>query len=142
VEETERNNCTSCEWPCSTCDKSPDSCTACVPGYNLFKNKPACYEVVYWPFPFVFTGIIFFILVCCSECFTKRQSRFKEAIVALVSLPEAAAWGTLFGFYYYKIGPALSTLLAAGAIALYILLNFIHMIVHPRKMIPKTLATY
>ena len=112
-------------------------------------NKKRCREQVFWPFPFIFTGLVAFILISISECVTKRESRFKETFIAFWSLPEVAAWWTfavMVGYRYREkfnpvpTDPVFS--LAVIAILLYCIVNWVHMCIHPRKMVPNTLFSY
>jgi len=99
---TTTNNCTQCVSPCATCSGGPESCLSCIDGYNLSGNK--CVEKIYWPFPFVFIGICDFIVILISEICTKKESRFKEALIALVSVPELGSWITFLIFHYFRRG--------------------------------------
>jgi len=101
-----------------------------------------CRDVVYWPFPFFATGVIFFIVIVGSEIKTKTESRFKEAYVALLSIPEILSWCTLCVFYYFRVGLIGSFILASSATLMYAVINFAHAIVHPRKMVPNSLQSY
>jgi hypothetical protein len=44
-----------------------------------------------------------FILIAISECVTKAESRFKEAFIALLSLPEILSWITYIVFLFVTI---------------------------------------
>ena len=99
-------------------------------------------EIVYWPFPFIAASIFFFIIIFISEVKTKTESKFKEAFIAFLSLPEFGSWATYLVFHYYRKGFMGSFLFGAGAMTIYIILNFVHAIVHQRMMIPKSMPTY
>ena len=77
-----------------------------------------------------------------SEIHTKTESRFKEAFIAFLSVPELTSWILCTGLMYYKIGTEIPTLAAAAAILLYVIINFFHAVVHPRKIVPKSLDNY
>lgn len=97
---------------------------------------------MYWPFPFFASGLIFFIAIISSEIKTKTESRFKEAFVALLAIPEIISWCTLCVFYYFRVGLLGAFTLAAAATLMYAAINFTHAIVHPRKMVPNSLYSY
>ena len=139
---TTTNNCTACNDPCLTSTGSPDNCTSCETGFSLNESLGVCRENVYWPFPFFFMGFIFFIIILSSEIKTKTESRFKEAFIALLSIPEILSWCTLCVFYYFKTGLLGAFTLAAAALFLYAVINFSHAIVHPRKIVPNSLYSY
>lgn len=97
-----------------------------------------------------------FLLIVISEIVTKAESRFKEAFIALLSLPEILSWVTYIVFLfvtidYKKVSTQNSlldkeknvpTMLAIVAFGTYCLINFAHALVHPRKIIPNTMETY
>lgn len=139
---TTTNNCTACTNQCATCTDTSDNCTSCKKGYSLIESLGTCRENVYWPFPFFFMGFIFFIIILGSEIKTKTESRFKEAFIALLSIPEIFSWCTLCVFYYLKTGLLGAFTLAAAAVFLYAVINFSHAIVHPRKIVPNSLYSY
>jgi len=102
-----------------------------------------CRELVYWPFPFFAAGFVFFIVILASEIKTKTESRFKEAFIALLSLPEIASWATLVTFFYLRIGFFdISTYLSAAALLSYIIINIAHAIVHAKSIVPNSLFSY
>jgi hypothetical protein len=45
-----------------------------------------------------------FIFIGISEIYTKAESRFKEAFIALISLPEIFAWVIYIVFLFVDIG--------------------------------------
>ena len=98
--------------------------------------------MVYYPFPFFATGFILFIIILASEIKTKTESRFKEAFIALLAIPEVLSWCTLVVLYYFKTGPLGAFMLAAAALFIYAVINFSHAIVHPRKMVPNSHNSY
>jgi hypothetical protein len=136
---TTTKNCTECIWPCATCS-APKTCITCVSGYNLLDTT--CVEIVYWPYPFVFFGIVSFIVILVSEFTTKRESRFKEAFIALLSLLELGSWIAFLVFHYLRQGYGGSFFLAGIATLIYMLINLIHMVIHIRMMVPNSTATY
>lgn len=144
--ETETNNCTACEAPCATCENSPTECTSCVAGWTLRRGKTVCREQVYWPFPFISTGLLAFIVISISECVTKRESRFKETFIAFWSLPEVAAWicfTAMVGYRYSDWIPQEPCfVLCCLALLLYAIINLVHACIHPRKMVPNSLFSY
>ena len=86
---------------------------------------------------------------------TNGESRFKESYIALVSLPEIGAWITFVIMVFFRTirntdgtfsftFNALNGTFALGAVAilLYMIVNFVHMIVHPRRMVPNSFQTY
>jgi hypothetical protein len=97
---------------------------------------------VYYPFPFFTTGFIFFIIILASEIKTKTESRFKEAFIALLAIPEVLSWCALAVLYYFNTGLLGAFTLAAAALFMYAVINFTHAIVHPRKMVPNSLYSY
>lgn len=126
---TTTNNCTACTEPCATCSDTPETCTSCISGFTLYWDRPACRELVYWPFPFLCLGFVFFTIISISECTTKGESRFKEALIALVSLPEVAAWACFLVFLYSRTNLVGSFYLGSLAAVMYITINFVHAIV-------------
>jgi hypothetical protein len=137
------NSCTECTAPCDTCVETATKCTSCKQDYFLFnKELGFCREIVRWPFPYVITGILSFFIVACSEIKTGGVSHFKESFIAFLSIPEFFSWlnFTFFIWYFNKQeGVLLGCVIACG---LYMLINFIHFIIHPRKMVPRTLYSY
>jgi hypothetical protein len=111
---------------------------------------------VLYPFPWLCLGIIFFICIAISEIVTKTVSRFKESFIALIALPELGAWLTYTTFLFITIGyknityanpfnsekTRISAGLACLSLLTYVLINFSHALVHPRKMVPNTAETY
>lgn len=97
---------------------------------------------MYYPFPFFATGFILFIVILASEIKTKTESRFKEAYIALLAIPEILSWCTLLVLYYFKTGFFGAFTLAAAALFMYAVINFSHAIVHPRKIVPNSHNTY
>lgn len=95
-----------------------------------------------YPFPFIIYGFFAFFVILLSEIHTKTESRFKEAFIAFLSVPELMSWFLLTFLMYDKIGQAIPTLAAAGAILMYVIINFFHAVVHPRKIVPKSLDNY
>ena len=93
-----------------------------------------------------------FVLIGISEIYTKAESRFKEAFIALVSLPEIFAWITYIVFLFAEIGYKsfklqnnflrVPTMLAVLAFGTYCLINFSHALMHPRKMVPNAMPSY
>lgn len=139
---TTTNNCTECIEPCATCRGSPNTCTSCIDGYAIVESKGYCREEVYWPFPYVLIGFLSFIIILISEIITKRESRFKEAFIAFLSIPEVFSWITFIVFSYNRVGARGPTALAALALLTYTIVNFAHAIVHPRKIVPNSLFSY
>ena len=140
---TTTNNCTACETPCATCSIAPSFCTECVSGFIVVGDAGYCREVVYWPFPFVLLGLAAFIVILTSEIVTKTESRFKEAFIAMLSLPEIAAWTTLLLLMVVRLGVEnLSTILAGTALLCSVIINLIHAWFYPRNIVPKALPNY
>jgi hypothetical protein len=139
---TTTNNCTSCLDPCSECLGTSSNCTACIDGFWKFEDGNICRQVVYWPFPYAIMGVISFVVILISEIVTKQESRFKEAFIAFLSIPEIMAWVNFIVFLYLRIGMELQTPLAIIALACYMIINFVHAIIHPRKMVPNSLFSY
>ena len=139
--ETEDLTCTDCISPCVTCNGSPTSCVTCIEGWYIV-NGDECREEIFWPFPFVGTAFLFFILISISELVTKRKSNFKESLIAFWSLPEIGAWGTVIYFMFDKIGQSEATALAALGALMHVCINVVHAIIHPRYMVPVTLDSY
>lgn len=83
-----------------------------------------------------------FIIILLSEIFTKTESRFKEAFIALLSIPELMAWVTFLIFNFARRGAGGSFALALIALVIYGVLNFVHAIVHPRQMVPNSMSSY
>ena len=105
-----------------------------------------CREQVYWPFPFIATGLLAFIVISISECVTKRESRFKETFIAFWSLPEVAAWVTFVAMVGYRYSDWIPQepcfVLGCLALILYAIINLVHACIHPRKMVPNSLFVY
>ena len=144
---TTTNNCTECQAPCATCEGVPDTCTSCLEGYTMMRGRAVCREEVYWPFPFAATGAVAGVLILISEIVTKAESRFKEAFIAFLSIPEAAAWVTFVAMVYHRTGGGLfpvDPVFAMGALAIlfYMIVNLVHAIIHPRRMVPDSLFSY
>jgi hypothetical protein len=149
-------NCTACIEPCATCIIDQNTCTSCIEGYWKRETGTTCYLKVFYPFPWLCMGFIMFICIAISECVTKAESRFKEAFIALVCLPELGAWVTYIVFLFYTVGykevkqanplTNMQTKVPAGlaliALGTYMVINFIHALIHPRKMIPNSAASY
>ena len=112
----------------------------------MMRGRKRCREEVFWPFPFIGLGLIAFILILISEIVTKRESRFKEAFIAFLSIPEMASWLTFVGMVFYRTSrdgtfePAF--VLSAMGVILYMIVNLVHACVHPRRMVPNTLFSY
>jgi len=86
---------------------------------------------VYYPFPFAIFGIICFMIVTLSEIMTKTGSKFKEALMALLSLAEIGSWITLTVFLYFRLGYlGYSFIGCAAAVVFSFLLNFIFIGIH------------
>lgn len=83
-----------------------------------------------------------FIIILASEIKTKTESRFKEAFIALLAIPEVLCWCALTVLYYFKTGLLGPFSLAAASLFMYAVINFTHAIVHPRKMVPNSLYSY
>jgi hypothetical protein len=143
---TTTNNCTECASPCATCENLPDECTSCIEGYTLRSGMTVCREEVYWPFPFFAMGFLSFILILISEIVTKRESRFKEAFIAFLSIPEVASWITFTVMVYYRTARYVTLdpvfVVAVLACIMYAIINFVHAIVHPRKIVPSSPLHY
>lgn len=150
---TTTNNCTACVEPCLTCTGTPTNCTACIEGFWKTKNGNSCHLKVYYPFPFLFIALIMLMFIGISECITKTESRFKEAFIALISLPEIFAWVIYIVFLFLDIGYKsyklelgsllrVPTVLAITAFVTYCIINFSHALMHPRKMVPNSLPSY
>lgn len=97
---------------------------------------------MYYPFPFFATSLLFFIIIIAAEIRTKTESRFKEAFISFLSIPEIGSWCTLVTFMYLRIGYWGATFVAAIALLIYIVINFVHAIVHPRYIVPNSLYSY
>lgn len=138
--ETDDLLCTDCLSPCVTCEGTPTTCTSCIDGYYVVDN--ACREEVTWYFPFVGLALAFFILISISEIATKRVSNFKESLIAFWSIPEVLSWGCVIWFMWHRIGQSEATALAALAALMYICINCVHALIHPRYMVPNTLPSY
>ena len=139
--ETTELTCIDCITPCVTCEGSATSCTTCIEGWYIV-NGNECREEIFWYFPFVGTALVFFILISISECATKRASNFKESLIAFWSLPEVGSWGYLIYLMWLRIGQSEATALAALAALMYVCINCVHAIIHPRYMVPNTLDSY
>ena len=115
---------------------APDECTSCIEGYTMRKGKNECREEVYWPFPFFATGLLSFILILISEIVTKRESRFKEAFIAFLSIPEVCAWITFVGMVYHRSAKHVTLdpvfVVAVMACLFYLIINLVHACIHPR----------
>ena len=135
-----------------TCAGTPTNCTTCIDGYWKTKNGNSCHLKVYYPFPFFFIALVMFIFIGISEIYTKAESRFKEAFIALISLPEIFSWVIYIVFLFVDIGyksyrlqnsfNRVPTVLAITALVTYCIINFSHALMHPRKMVPNSLPTY
>lgn len=101
-----------------------------------------CVEIVYWPFPFLFMGIVSFFIILGSECMTKRESRFKEAFIAILAFPELGSWIAFLVFHYFRRGYLGSFALGSIAIFVYLIINLLHACIHPKLMVPYSLASY
>lgn len=101
-----------------------------------------CVEIVYWPFPFLFMAIVSFFIILGSECITRRESRFKEAFIAMLAFPEIGSWITFLVFHYFRRGYLGSFALGSIAFFVYIIINLLHACIHPRLMVPYSLASY
>ena len=128
--------------PCATCTGDNTTCTSCIEGYKLVDGEFRCREIVLWPFPYLCSGVIAFVVILISEIVTKGESRFKEAFIAALSLPEFLSWANLLAFMWYRVGQVGSTAFCAIAIMLYVMINVAHAIIHPRQMHPNALPTY
>ena len=129
---TTTNNCTSCAEPCATCTGTVDTCTSCVEDYKLVDGEFYCREIVLWPFPFICLAVISFFVILVSEIVTKGDSRFKEAFIACLAVPEFFAWVTCIAFMWYRVGTEGSTSLCMIGVMFYIMINIAHAIIHPR----------
>ena len=70
----ELQTCEKCEAPCATCTINATYCETCVSGYLLWEEERTCYEIIAWPFPFLFAAAFFFLLVLCVDCFRKSTN--------------------------------------------------------------------
>jgi len=139
---TTSNNCTDCLAPCATCRGSTSTCTSCLDGFSIVESTGACREQVFWPFPFATLGFLSFLVILISEIITKRESRFKEAFIAFLAIPEVMSWCTVITFMYFRMGFIGPTSIAALALLTYMMINFAHAIMHPRQIIPDALVSY
>lgn len=133
---TTRNNCTECASPCATCTDTPQTCLSCIDGYRLENDK--CLEIVYWPFPWILLAILWFIVIVCSECKTKGESRLKETFIAMLSFSEFGSWCTFLVFCYFRTGFGYATIGALGATSIYLALNLAHAVIHSIKIVPSS----
>ena len=139
--ETEELTCTDCNSPCVTCDGSPNYCLTCIKGY-LPMGDGECREDVIWYFPFVAMALVFFVLITISEITTKKVSNFKESLIAFWSIPEVLSWVCLIVFMWNRVGEDYATALAALAALMYVCINCVHAVIHPRYMVPNALGSY
>ena len=70
----EIQTCDFCSKPCATCTINATYCETCIPGYILYEKDRTCYEIINWPFPFLFAASFFFLLVLCVDCFRKSTN--------------------------------------------------------------------
>ena len=140
--ETANLTCTDCVSPCVTCDGSPNFCLTCIDGYYVVDGGK-CREEVTWYFPFVIAAVVLFILIIISEIIHKKDSNFKESLIALWSIPEVLAWVCLNWFMWHRVASeSYATSLAVIAAILYVCINTVHAIIHPRYMVPNTFDNY
>ena len=138
--ETALLTCTNCTSPCVTCEGSATSCTSCIDGYYVVEDF--CREEVTWYFPFIGMALCFFILITVSEIVTKRASNFKESLIAFWSIPEVLSWACVTWWMIHRVGQTPHSALAALACLMYVCINCVHAIIHPRYMVPNTLYSY
>ena len=138
--ETAELTCTDCISPCVTCEGTPRTCTSCIDGYYVVDDF--CREEVTWYFPFLGTALIFFALITISEIVTKRASNFKESLIAFWSIPEVLSWVCVTWFMWHRTGQNPATALASLSCLMYVCINCVHAIIHPRYMVPNTLYSY
>lgn len=101
-----------------------------------------CVMKVYWPFPFVIISAFIFFINSVSEITTKTVSRFKEATISLMSLPEIGVWIAFVIAHYSERGPSGAFMLSLIALMIYVLLNLLHACIHCRRMIPNSQQSY
>ena len=118
------NSCDACTSPCLQCENDTNTCLSCVNGYTL--NGTSCIIPVitslrsnpvnlFYPWPFVAcTFLLTIIVLLCILC--KKETKFRESAIALVSWPEFLSWLTLAVYSYYVNGLTLFFVLIAGGI--------------------------
>ena len=81
-----------------------------------------------------------------SRCVTSKESRFKESLIALWSLPEVAAWITFTIMVRYRYNDYIlqepTFILGCFTLILYSILNLMHAYIHPFKMAPNSMFSY
>mmetsp|Transcript_62324 Transcript_62324/g.86082 ORF Transcript_62324/g.86082 Transcript_62324/m.86082 type:complete len:284 (+) Transcript_62324:154-1005(+) len=140
--EREDNFCGLCRWPCVECDGGPLYCTECADTYTVVPDTGTCREVIMWPFPFACAAVFSLLVVIISEALTRGESRFKEAAVALISLPEFFSWCVFAIFLTHRIGPKGTSASAIFACFVYGVLNMTHMLLHRKQIIKESMNSY
>lgn len=82
------------------------------------------------------------MVILAAEIKTKTESRFKEAFIAFLSLPEACSWATLVAFMYYSVQLSLPFYLASAALLVYVTMNTVHAVVLPKLIVPNSFFSY
>jgi hypothetical protein len=83
----------------------------------------------FYPWPFVACSFILTILVLiCILC--KKETKFRESIIALVAWPEFLSWIALACYQYYEYELTLFFVLVAGGILVQVILNIAYGIAH------------
>ena len=87
-------------------------------------------------------AVFSFIVIGVSEFCTKYESRFKEAFIAALSIPEILSWLTFLIWHAVEHGFLGSFALGMVALLLYGMINLMHACIHRCRLMPKAPKTY
>lgn len=90
---TELNTCAKCSSNCKTCEGTADYCTSCEAFFYLNKEENKCETASFYPFPFII-GAFLMTIATSLTILVKRETKFRESVVALLSWVEIALWLT------------------------------------------------
>jgi len=85
--------CDKCESPCLNCDKRANNCTSCIEGFSLkgFSCVPVVTSEMVYLWPFLISGFVMILVTFIFIC-VKKDTKFRESTIALVSWPEIGSW--------------------------------------------------
>lgn len=134
-ESLEANICLPCSSNCKTCDSTATYCTSCNTFFYLTGDN-TCESSNSYPFPFLIASFLMTLTVCFFILF-KRETKFREGTIALVSWVEIACWITcaaLFG--------GVPQILMILAVVFYFLFNNVFGVIHEKHIFPRSDAYY
>ena len=114
----ELGECESCQIPCYECSGGSNICTSCFPLF--FLSEDVC--LMTYPFPFLITSVIITMVVLVIRI-RRKETRFRETVIALIAWPELGCWLTALVFFASSTP---SLLLALIALAVHAALNVFH----------------